>query len=543
MPHASLSLFYNPSHRKKFLIVATIVLWVVVLGRTLTVLGPDSDHAYFNSDGAIPVIMANDPRPITVFDHYYYAAGRWGGWPLITARLVNHATNYRWSPERLNFVRVVWLFLGILVLALLNRRAAFFVVLICSIVICLHGTIRLRLFDLSQVYSWQITPLLFGWYSARRLFSENLARAKESGLVLSRALWCLLLFWSSFLSIWSSFASGPLLLFLVSLEGVRSHLITGKAPAGKWMKTRYLWGLALVAAAILAEMLMRINYHRHSQKHYGNAFKTSMAIDTGYLTHNLDTQLIVMRHFTFWPLILIALLALIVTAVTLSYFTLKRRTHRRAELMKLVLEDSGILIAGTFGIAAINFGLIVVVNHVRLNLYDNRFATLTFLFGSISGLLTLYFLLWMVLRKARISRWGIPALMCLGFIFLMIKFPAPNPSGLYRVEKETALALTNKTPHAVLLGGYWSTYVFAALQPGNTIVPLPLEGEFVRMPWTIKMLRDETHVIVEYRRTVLQGAHTPPDHLIQYGNSLQLVDPKFYENGPYAFALYLNTTN
>ena len=197
------------------------------------------------------------------------------------------------------------------------------------------------------------------------------------------------------------------------------------------------------------------------------------------------------------------------------------------------------MIVATFGLAAINFVLIVMVNHVRLNLYDNRFVTVTFLFGSMSGLLTLYLLLSGVFSKTRISKYGIPALTLAGILFLLIKFPAPNPSGLYLVEQETAIALTKKVPHAALMGSYWSTYVFAALQPTDALVPLPMEGEFVRMPWTIKLLREEKHVLVEYRRV----RREVPERLIQYGNSLQLVEPHFYENGPYEFALYLNTSN
>jgi hypothetical protein len=320
-------------------------------------------------------------------------------------------------------------------------------------------------------------------------------------------------------------------------------LLTGKTPTWNWRKARYLVGLGLVFTAIISEVLMRTNYHRYALKHFGNAFKTHMALDTRYLGQNLDTQLTVLAYFTFWPLILIALAGLLVGAGGLVYFTLKGSVDRREQLRKLFLEDTGIMIVGTFGIAAINFALIVVVDHVRLNLYDNRFATPTFVFGSISGLLTLYLILRLLLFKAHSSRYAIPALMCAGFVFLMIKFPARNPSALYRVEEETALTLAHKFPHALLLGGYWSTYVFGALQPANTIVPLPLEGEFVRMPWTIKMLAGEKNVIVEYRRTVLQGGHTPPEQLIQYGNSLRLVDPKFYENGPYAFALYSNDTH
>lgn len=64
--------------------------------------------------------MANDERPITVFDTYYYAADRWGGWPLLLAKLLHRDTGLQWTDQRLHYVRTTWLFFGLLVLAALN---------------------------------------------------------------------------------------------------------------------------------------------------------------------------------------------------------------------------------------------------------------------------------------------------------------------------------------------------------------------------------------------------------------------------------------
>ncbi|MDQ5847235.1 MAG: hypothetical protein M3539_18260 [Acidobacteriota bacterium] len=80
--------------RKKAIIFALIV-WALFLWRAVDTFGPDGGYINVNSDSAITVLMANDERPITVFDTYYYGADRWGGWPLIIARLVNHSTGFR----------------------------------------------------------------------------------------------------------------------------------------------------------------------------------------------------------------------------------------------------------------------------------------------------------------------------------------------------------------------------------------------------------------------------------------------------------------
>ena len=157
MPPAYSNVLPNPSRRKKLLIAAILVLWLVTLLRAISVLAPGTIHVIYNSDGAIPILMANEKRPITIFDHYYYAAGRWGGWPMIAARLIHQTTGYRWTPKSFHAYRAVWLFIGILVFALLNPRNALFLVLIGLSLICLDSNLTMRLFDPGQVYAWQIT--------------------------------------------------------------------------------------------------------------------------------------------------------------------------------------------------------------------------------------------------------------------------------------------------------------------------------------------------------------------------------------------------
>ncbi len=90
------------------------------------------------------------------------------------------------------------------------------------------------------------------------------------------------------------------------------------------------------------------------------------------------------------------------------------------------------------------------------------------------------------------------------------------------------------------MGGYWETYVFVSLQPHNAMTPVPLEGHEVRTPWTPEQVRQAEYVIIEYRHSWLGKPGSPPQHLYQYDSSLRLLEPGWYENGEYAFALYLN---
>jgi hypothetical protein len=524
--------------------IALLTIWCFFLWRASVVFAPNSNYVHFNSDGAIPILMANDERPITLFDYYYWGQDRWGAWPLLLARLFHKSANYQWSDQSIHDFRVVWLFLGVLVLAGLNRRASLATTLICLIAICLQPTIRLELFDISQVYLWQIPSLLLAWYSLKRLFGRELLRANPKALVLKRVSWSFCLIFFSFLAIWSSYASGPLLCFLVGLEALGAHLRSERETLVSWANRRYILGLLLVLVAISAELLLRIDYHRYGLKHYGADFKTPMHLDLGHLTSNLAFQVHSVRDFSWWLLVLVPLLMSIVFAGAAIYCWWKERAKALGKLREIFIKDNSILIIGTSGIAAINFVLIVLVDHVRLNFYDNRFTTLTFLFGSISGLFTLFSIFTFAVKGRRLAPYATTALLITGILFLTLRFPPQQYSPAYRAQNETALTLAQRAPRAILMGGYWETYVFAGLQRTNTMIPLPLEGHGGRMPipWTSEMLREARQVVVEYRHSKFANADSMPATLTQYGNALRLVDPKWYENGDCAFALYFNET-
>ncbi len=122
-----------------------LAIWCLLLWRAIAVFGPDSSYVYFNSDGAIPILMANDDRPITVFDAYYYGSDRWGAWPLLAARLIHQETKFRWSDKAVHTIRTAWLFLAIFVLALLDRGHWKEIVLIGLAAITMQSAIRLQL--------------------------------------------------------------------------------------------------------------------------------------------------------------------------------------------------------------------------------------------------------------------------------------------------------------------------------------------------------------------------------------------------------------
>ena len=512
-----------PSRRVEALVL--LILWFVFLILALRTFGPDSAYTDFSSDSAIPVLMANDDRPITVFDTYYYAADRWGAWPLLIAKAFHLNTGFLWTDQRLHYVRTIWVFLGLLVLVALNTRAAPAVLVSALIVLCLEPTPRRLTFDLSQLYSWQLPVLFIAWFCLRRLLRDHVI------------FWSAGFFFCALFAIWSSVASVPFLMVLITVEALRARFVFKKS----FSTRRIVVAAVLVLAATAFEYLMKMNYHRFSLKRFGFEYKTVMTLDFGYFRENLigNWQVIVPYHF--FPFIVVA----ICFGVGVGGFLLHALVTRKRSLLTRFFEDETFtMIVAMTTLAVVNFALTVSVNHVRTSNYDVRFHNLTFLFGAMSGLLVIYLGIRVLADRLAVTRYVIPLVVAGAFILLVVNFPPRKVNDMYTLERESALALSQKAPRGILMGGYWQTYLFAGLQPTNTMILVPVEGEFNRTPWTYKILNGSQQVVVEYRKSgLVENDSLPPKELRQHGNLLKLQDAHFYENGPYAFALYLNERN
>jgi hypothetical protein len=530
---------------KMLSVLLLLTIWGFFFWRALHTFGPSNNIIAipYHSDSAIPVIMSNDDRPITVFNLYYYGADRWGGWPFLVAQFIHRATGFRWSEQSLYVMQALWIFCGPLILASLgSRRDRLLVVLVYIITLCLHGRLNFLLFSLSQVYAWQLTALLLGWYCLRRFFESHLESSTNQVVTRSQALWGLLTLLLSYFAIWSSPASILFLFFLLCVESGRMYLKTEGARAKlSGFRRAYTRGAVLILLATISELLQKMNYHRYGLKHFGNDFKTPFALDAGYFALNLKAQLHSLSQLYWWPLYLVTALALIVLGGGYLYLSVRKRRELRERGRAFLTSETMILSLACYGLATINFILVVTVNHVRLNNYDDRFLTLTYLFASISGLLMLFMMCDAAARFFKLGAYLRPLLISAGTLFLLLNFPAEGYSQMYQTLKETALTLSQRSPRGVLMGGYWETYVFTSLQTTDEMTPVPFEGQGYRTPWTTERLGQVDLAVVEYRHSKLGGTtEGPPAHLQQYGNSLRLIDPKWYENGEYSFALYHN---
>ncbi len=555
----------NPIFLKRALFVTlALVVWCLVLWRALIVLGPDSNYvSSLNSDTGIILMMANERRPVTVFSLYYYGQDRFGAWPFLIENFAGRKFNYYWTEQGLYFIQAIWLFLGALMLAKLScRRDALAVGLAFLIALCLHPIGARFIFDINQPYAWQLTALFASWWSLRQMLTrlsvvwhtgDEIAVVRSPPRVTQAPYyyWSFITLVSSLLAIWMSVVSAPMLFIILLLEALRARLrnTTEENLGNKF--ARYLaWGSLPIAIATLTEFLMRMNYHRYSLKRYGSDYRTSLALDTGHLGDNLRVQLHNFAETSGTGWLLIVLLPPLILLLDVTRARLfKRSASQRggARLQYVFVNDNGaLLVIATYAIAVLNFAINVLVKHVRLSEYSYRYLVPTYLFFSFSGLLTLYLILRQLKevpfkRSMYLKEWIVNALLISGIAWLAMAFPVKNRSELSPKIKDAAQALSRKAPHGILLGDYWSTYVFTGLERENALTPVPFEGEYIRTPWTLMMLKDAVYAEVASRRNSESGTiANPAARITQHGVTLRLVNPRWYDNGEYAFSTYRN---
>jgi hypothetical protein len=532
-----------PAGRKSILTLAALVVWAVVLWRVLIAFTPSNEKndVSFNSDSAIAVLMANDDRPITVFNAYYYCADRWGAWQLLIAQGVRRATGYAWTAPSVFAMQAVWVLLGTWACVGLCRRDWAVAGLAWLIAVCLHPGGRLLLFELSQIYGWQVTGLLFAWLGIRRVLNSAPRPRATAG-------WFSFALIFSLLAVWSSVASIPMLMALCAIEATRvwARSRVETTPAVWSWRTLAIGSIAAFAAAAggaVIERILKMRYHRWSLEHYNNDFSTTFHIDHGHLLDSFGKQVMHLVGQPWWPLYVFPIAALIVLAVMLGYALVSRKAPPRLAVMRVLADDAAMVAAGGVAIAALNFALATLVDHVRLNNYDSRYLTLTHLFLSISGMLTLYLLIRLAARTPNRQAFVQPVFALAGIVVLAAFFPVTPYSTRYRVHAMTARILVERAPRGVLLGDYWDTYVFAALQPpALAMTPVTWEG-FTRTPWTNAAVKPAREVIVAYSKGYYGGPPvTMPDEIQQHGATLRLADPRWFENYYYQFGRYINVT-
>ncbi len=479
----------------------------VALWTQLTALAPSRGAApTFNSDSAIPVLMANDAH-WDAFRLYFYGQDRFGAWPFWLAHLRRFLTGVDWTPDSLHVWQTFWLFSGVLAAALLARRREIVGGAAVLLAIGLPGLVRQMDADLAQPYAWQIAALLWAWLALRAWVEA--AWPGWRGAVAAAAV--------QLLAIWISTLSAPLLAAVALLELWRARSSQPR-PASWRVAGRALLPVALGTAA---EASLRAVYHRAALASFHYPFVTHLRLDWGHLAANAVAVSHRLLQADCWPALLVASLGAAFAARAL------RRRDPRVEL------ELAILTLGLTALALLPIPVLVAVSHVRENLFNERFFTPTLCFGQAAAVAAGMLGLEAALPQSARER-AHTLLAAVALVGLVALRPPSTPNPAFERWSRTAEALVARAPGSPLINGYWSSYLYAALVPPGTLTALPTEGEYGRTPFDL----EKVHGTVVVGNAGSLGPLSGAPWLWEYGEPLRLLQQSLFREGADSFALY-----
>lgn len=527
-----------------FACILALLSWGAFVVRSYQVFGPDSVYVQpFNSDSALPVLMAND-KHVDAFRTYVYGQDQIGAWPFLFAQFVRRAVGVTWTPFSIYLMQVLWLSLGLLLVALLCSEAAALVAALFAATLTLHPTVSHYFFVLNQRNAWQVTAIMFAWVFLRKV-CEGQTRT---------TLWWAGAFLFSFLAIWTAPVSTPILCVVYALELLRSRILAKDGAAQTMVSlTSLVKSFLPIAAAIVLEQLLKANYHRFATKHFGSDFRTPTELDWGNILINFQKQTEVFFGVKFWWLAAIGMLA----GIALGYYLLRSVGAKTVPpICRPGLRlDLCVLVCGCSFAAILSFVIPVPFTWIRLNAYGPRYLAQPHMFGVLACLFFLVLLMTLssAIYKSRRLIFSITAVVVA--VLIVVRFPARRLNAEYNNMREVARTLAQTNSHVVVLGGYWDTYVLAALAPPEAITAVPADDQLLRTPWAPEVMRESEKVLVVHHPFAFSGAvetpgpyetfgdgANPPAVLTQRGVTLRLETPRWLEKNGYRFSLYQNTT-
>ena len=510
----------------RLLWAALVCLPLVAAPRVSRALIPGP--SVFNSDLAVPVLMTR-AREWSLFDAYYWGQDRLGAWPLLLLRAASRVSGHAFDYAGLHLISTAWVLMGVVVMARLAGVWRWAAAGLLALVVVGNTDSRAILFDAAHPYPWQFTALLLAWWGLRRL-AERPGPAGRDGWRLRGATAFIV-----FLAHWTSPLSGPLLLLVVGVEGIRARVL-GAAP-GRLLLRRWGEGGLVVVAGMLAERVLRAAYYHYAHARFGQYFQTGLVLDRGNLADNARHVAKTLATSASMPLLVVGTAGACAAAVVLWRARGGRVPGWRVEGAALVLA--------CWMLAAAQLPVLFLVRHVRVNQFSVRYFSLVFVFGTLAGLLTLTGLAASIPGLAR--RWrGVLALAGVaGLAAGLLRVP-PAPPVRPNVPARLAARLEARAPGAPLLGGYWSTYILAALQKPETMLePVPCEGRLVRTPWWAEDLHRHRWVVVVGNSYECPDAGTrdaPAPWVYEHGALLRLARARWEQGAGLVFSLYENAT-
>lgn len=462
----------------RWLALAVVAVFTLLEMRSYV---PGNETDTFNSDDAIPLLMANAPH-LKGFSLYYWGQDRWGAWPMLAMNLVHRATGFAWAMMSFHVAICAAVLMTAVMVWRLGGR---FGVPLALTFLVSSLVWTLPVLQIAQPYAWQNLALVGAWLAFRAALTDH-------------PRWLIVAAVAGFLSAWSSPTSTLCLPVLFALEAVVSP-----------RETRAV-GLAAATsfAAVVSALLIQVYFHRYAQRTFGWAYTTPVALDRGYWSSNISIGVSRIPAGA-WAIGGIGLGLLV--AVQLA-----RRPWRREYVTAL----------GFLWIAFASFVPAVAFSWVRLNEMSGRyFFDCTIFLVSAGTLLALTAL------DAELV-----GLLAVTVAAGSVMFAIPSAQISHEQVSELALAeqIAGHSDAPIVLGEYWSVYELAGARYQPALTPIVLQGQFDRMPWTKLVLHSGETVFV------LRKQGTPaPLALEEYDFSLRLLEPAAAASDSVVVATYL----
>ncbi len=493
--------------------------WVFLLWRATNVFRPDSALLpRYDSDHAIPLLMADEPR-VTPFSLYYYGQDRYGAWPFLLAHLLGRVAHFSWSPERLSVWLMLFMFGAAWPLWRLAGKTDFIVPSYLGVVVLNHPLVRIN----RDPYGWQASTLIWTWWSLRQLSS-----GRNAGFWLAAA--CL----GSILAVWISPLSGAILAVLAMLEwGFACLRMSSQTARGK----SFLTMLIAPAIGIGVERLLRAGFHQYARLTFHGSYEIPLKLDRGHLLQNAAAMWNVLVDRPGWIVQVGAVLA--GAFFLLSWVTRLLRQTGPAAVSRDIWRALAI---GCAASCVLTFAASVAVAHVRYNLYNERYLVPINLFGGIGAVASIIAILPVRQISARARNGLSLALTVLLTTSIALGLPPSTINPAYAELKAGADWLANR-PVPIVLGGYWGTYVFAGLAVPKKVIPIPVEDDYQRTPWTGDALHQAEQVVLSTYETDRFGPANNPDRWVtDRGEFFQRAETPSCSRGAVTFWIYLNAT-
>ncbi len=463
----------------------------------------------FNSDHAIPVLMANDEWR-GLFSAFYYGQDRLGGWPMGVMRVIRDATGIVWTPEGVFVVLISAFSLGLVALVALHRLAGAVIAAGTLLALMMNPVARAQLADIGQPYGYQVACLAGCWWALRRTINAEGRNARvRTGIGF---------FVLASLTVWLSTASIPLLLLMLIVEALRPESTGAKA------RFRATWPALLgLAGSVVVEAILRGQYHRHARDLYGHQYRTSIRLDTGHLIENVQTMGALFWRGSSWLVVVLGVVGAVAGLWVLWRRPLKlEKTARELYLAALVLVSG----------AMANLAVTMVVGHVRLNDYSDRYLAVTHVWWITGAVCAGVAMAIVAIRRAQLV-----APISAGVVFAATLWFAPPPNQTPVLEKLRAISaeLFAEPGPQVIVGNYWHTYLFAGLAPPGELIAIPKEGHYLRTPFDRPRLAEVEWV---WFSDEPEYATAPRPFRPERGQLFKLESPELITRAEYVFARY-----